>query len=101
MASLRRDHRRTREHGRHGAVAEAHGVRVIRVSDERRLRRGDPARHRGSPHSRIVTVDGDASYPIEYVGETLRRLDRFDLVIGRRTGTTYYRSLLSYPFRLV
>jgi glycosyltransferase involved in cell wall biosynthesis len=81
-------------------VAAAQGARVIsipmNVGYGAALRRGiDSARH-----SRIVIVDGDASYPLEFTGEMLRRLDRFDLVIGRRTGTTYYRSLLSYPFRV-
>jgi glycosyltransferase involved in cell wall biosynthesis len=85
---------------RTAAVAAAHGARVIpvpmNVGYGAALRRGIEA----AAHSRIVIADGDASYPLEYVGEMLRRLDRFDLVIGRRTGTTYYRSLLSYPFRL-
>jgi glycosyltransferase involved in cell wall biosynthesis len=81
-------------------VAAAQGARVIsipmNVGYGAALRRGIEA----AQHSRIVIVDGDASYPIEYAGEMLRRLERFDLVIGRRTGTTYYRSLLSYPFRV-
>ena len=83
------------------AAAAAHGARVITVPMNvgygAALRRGIEA----AAHSRIVIVDGDASYPLEYTGEMLRRLERFDLVIGRRTGTTYYRSLVSYPFRLV
>jgi glycosyltransferase involved in cell wall biosynthesis len=82
-------------------VAATHGARVIsipmNVGYGAALRRGIDA----ASHDRIVIVDGDASYPLEYTPEMLRRLDRFDLVIGRRTGTTYYRSLLSYPFRLV
>ena len=83
------------------AAAAAHGARVITVPMNvgygAALRRGIEA----AAHSRIVIADGDASYPLEYTGELLRRLERFDLVIGRRTGTTYYRSLLSYPFRLL
>jgi len=83
------------------AVAAAHGARVIsipmNVGYGAALKRGIEA----ARHSRIVTIDGDASYPAEYLGEILRRLERFDLVIGRRTGTLYYRSLLAYPFRLV
>jgi glycosyltransferase involved in cell wall biosynthesis len=82
------------------AVASAHGARVISVPMNvgygAALKRGIEA----ASHSRIVTVDGDASYPVEYLGELLRRLERFDLVIGRRTGRLYYRSLLAYPFRL-
>ena len=82
------------------AVAAAHGARVVtipmNVGYGAAIRRGIES----AAHSRIVIVDGDASYPIEYTGEMLRRLEVFDLVIGRRTGTTYYRSLLSYPFRV-
>ena len=82
------------------AVAAAHGARVIsipmNVGYGAALKRGIEA----AAHPRIIITDGDASYPLEYSGELLRRLDRFDLVIGRRTGTTYYRSLLTYPFRL-
>ena len=85
---------------RTAAVAATHGARVVsipmNVGYGAALKRGiEIARN-----SRIVIVDGDASYPLEFVGEMLQRLNRFDLVIGRRTGTTYYRSLLSYPFRL-
>lgn len=83
------------------AVAAAHGARVISIPMNMgygaALRRGIEA----AAHSRIIITDGDASYPMEYSGELLRRLERFDLVIGRRTGTTYYRSLLTYPFRLL
>ncbi len=83
------------------AAAAADGVRVItipmNVGYGAAVRRGIEA----AAHSRIVIADGDASYPLEYTGEMLRRLERFDLVIGRRTGTTYYRSLLTYPFRLL
>ena len=83
------------------AAAAADGVRVItipmNVGYGAAVRRGIEA----AAHSRIVIADGDASYPLEYTGEILRRLERFDLVIGRRTGTTYYRSLLTYPFRLL
>jgi glycosyltransferase involved in cell wall biosynthesis len=82
------------------AVAAAHGARVISVPMNvgygAALKRGIEA----ASHCRVVIVDGDASYPVEYMGELLRRLERFDLVIGRRTGTLYYRSLLHYPFRL-
>jgi len=81
-------------------VATAHAARVIsipmNVGYGAALRRGIEA----ARHDRILIVDGDASYPLEYASEMLRCLERFDLVIGRRTGTTYYRSLLSYPFRV-
>jgi len=83
------------------AVAASHGARVISVPMNvgygAALKRGIEA----AAHSRIIIADGDASYPLEYSGELLRRLERFDLVIGRRTGSAYYRSLLTYPFRLV
>ena len=82
-------------------LAAAAGARVLaipmNVGYGAALRRGIEA----ARHARIVITDGDASYPLEYIGEMLSRLERFDLVIGRRTGTTYYRSLLSYPFRLM
>lgn len=83
------------------AVAASHGARVVsipmNVGYGSALKRGIEA----ASHPRIIITDGDASYPLEYAGELLRRLERFDLVIGRRTGTTYYRSLLTYPVRLV
>jgi polyisoprenyl-phosphate glycosyltransferase len=82
------------------AVAASHGARVISIAMNvgygTALKRGIEA----AAHSRIVITDADGSYPMEYVPELLRRLERFDLVIGRRTGTLYYRSLLTYPFRL-
>lgn len=83
------------------AVAASHGARVISVPMNvgygAALKRGIEA----AAHARIIIADGDASYPLEYSGELLRRLERFDLVIARRTGSAYYRSLLTYPFRLV
>ncbi len=83
------------------AVAASHGARVISIAMNvgygAALKRGIEA----ASHPSVVICDGDASYPLEYSGELLRRLERFDLVIGRRTGTTYYRSLVTYPFRLV
>ena len=83
------------------AIAAARGARVIRIPMNvgygAALRRGIEA----AGHSRIVITDGDASYPLDYTGEMLKRLERFDLVIGRRTGRTDYRSLLMYPFRVI
>jgi polyisoprenyl-phosphate glycosyltransferase len=82
------------------AVAATHGARVIsipmNVGYGTALKRGIEA----AASSRIVITDADGSYPMDYIPELLKRLARFDLVIGRRTGTTYYRSLLTYPFRL-
>jgi len=84
-----------------GAVAASHGARVVsipmNVGYGAALKRGIET----ASHSRIVIVDGDASYPVEQVGELLHRLERFDLVIGLRTGGTYYRSLITTPFRLM
>ncbi len=81
-------------------VAAAHGARVVPISMNvgygAALKRGIEA----ATHPRVLIMDGDGSYPVEYAAEMLRRLDHFDLVIGRRTGHTYYRSMLSYPFRL-
>jgi polyisoprenyl-phosphate glycosyltransferase len=81
-------------------VAEAHGARV--VSLPMNLGYGAALKHgiETARHSRIVIADADGSYPLELTGELVRRLDRFDLVIGRRTGGTYYRSLVTTPFRL-
>jgi len=82
------------------AVAASHGARVVSIPMNMgygaALKRGIEA----ASHERIVIADADASYPLEHTGELLRRLDRFDLVIGRRTGTTYYRSFLTFPVRL-
>jgi glycosyltransferase involved in cell wall biosynthesis len=82
------------------AVAASHGARVIsipmNVGYGTALKRGIE----GAAHSRIVITDADGSYPMDFIPELLRRLERFDLVIARRTGTTYYRSLVTYPFRL-
>lgn len=82
------------------AVAASNGARVIsipmNVGYGTALKRGIEA----ATHSRIVITDADATYPLEYTPELLKRLERFDLVIGRRTGTTYYRSMLTYPFRV-
>jgi len=83
------------------SVAASKGARVISVPMNvgygAALKRGIEA----ASFSKIVITDGDASYPLQYAATLIRQLDRFDLAIGRRTGSLYYRSLLSYPFRLV
>jgi glycosyltransferase involved in cell wall biosynthesis len=82
------------------AVAASHGAKVVSIAMNvgygSALKRGIEE----ATHSSIVITDADGSYPLDYTPELLRRLERFDLVIGRRTGTTYYRSLVTYPFRL-
>ncbi|PYN96847.1 MAG: hypothetical protein DMD91_19850 [Candidatus Rokuibacteriota bacterium] len=68
------------------AVAASHGARVIpmNVGYGAALKRGIEA----ARHSRLVITDADGSYPLEVVGRLVRDLERFDLVIARRTGGT-------------
>jgi glycosyltransferase involved in cell wall biosynthesis len=54
---------------------------------------------RAARHERIAIVDADATYPVEEIPAMVEDLDRFDLVVGARTGARYRRMALLSPLR--
>jgi glycosyltransferase involved in cell wall biosynthesis len=49
----------------------------------------------------IVITDADATYPIERIPELAQHLDRFDMVVGARTGNFYTGSIVKRMGRYV
>ena len=53
-------------------------------------------------HDIIVITDGDGTYPIEQIGDLVRKIEEgFDMAVGARQGTQQYDSLLRAPARLL
>ncbi len=53
-------------------------------------------------HDIIVITDGDGTYPVERIGDLVRKIDEgFDMAVGMRQGTQQYDSLLRVPARLL
>jgi glycosyltransferase involved in cell wall biosynthesis len=49
----------------------------------------------------IVTIDADGSYPVSEILKLLEYAEKFDLVIGARTGKEYHGTLIKYPARIL
>ncbi len=86
---------------RTAAVAEERGCRVIRhpvnIGYGASLKTGiRAARFEG-----IAITDADGTYPLEELPEMFRKLERFDLVVGARTGPRYRRRAFFSPMRTV
>lgn len=56
---------------------------------------------KNSKYDIIVTIDGDASYPAEKIKDMLQYLDKFDIVIGNRTGKEYTKGIFKFPLRII
>lgn len=53
-------------------------------------------------HDIIVITDGDGTYPVERIGDLVRKIEEgFDMAVGARQGTQQYDSLLRAPARLL
>ncbi|MBK7862026.1 MAG: glycosyltransferase family 2 protein [Archangiaceae bacterium] len=50
-------------------------------------------------HDLVAICDADGTYPVEELPAMVEAMARFDMVIGRRTGPNYLRSLLLSPMR--
>lgn len=46
---------------------------------------------------RIVITDADGTYPAEWIPKLLAEADRYDMVVGSRTGENVHRSLMRAP----
>ena len=49
----------------------------------------------------IAIIDADQTYPANRVGELVGYLDKYDMVVGARTGAFFRESLVKYPMRQV
>jgi len=54
---------------------------------------------RAASYERIAIIDADGTYPAEELPGMFRQLERFDLVVGARTGPRYRRRAFLSPVR--
>ena len=57
---------------------------------------------KNSKFSNIVIIDGDGTYPVEYLGKLIDEYNKgYDLVIGKRTGKNLNLSPFKKPMRMI
>ena len=57
---------------------------------------------KNSKFSNIVIIDGDGTYPVEYLGKLIDKYNEgYDLVIGKRTGKNLNLSPFKKPMRMI
>jgi glycosyltransferase involved in cell wall biosynthesis len=81
------------------AVAQAHGVEVLRVPRNRgygaALKSGISAAH----HDWILIIDADGTYPAEVIPKMLERLEEYDMVVAARIGKEVHIPMVRRPAR--
>lgn len=82
-----------------GAAALATGVALINHPTNGGYGRALKSGVREAEGDWIAIVDADGSYPIEKLGELLRDIPSYDMVVGARQGLSYRGSLLKWQGR--
>ena len=83
------------------AVAAERGCRVIRNPANAGYGASLKIGVRAASYERIGITDADGTYPATELPEMFRELERFDLVVGARTGPRYRRRAFLSPMRNV
>jgi polyisoprenyl-phosphate glycosyltransferase len=52
-----------------------------------------------SKYDWIAIIDADQTYPANRIAELAGHLEKFDMVVGARSGKHFYESLIKYPMR--
>lgn len=89
-----------------GAVASAHGARVIRHAANLGYGRSIKDAVKAASTDVIVLTDADGTYPVERIPDLLALFDKgFDMVVGARQGAvyrgTFFKSMLRWFLRKV
>lgn len=82
-----------------GEVAAAAGARVVRHPANGGYGRSLKSGLAAARYELIAITDADGTYPLEELPRLVELAERFDMVVGARTGPRYRRSVLSSPFR--
>jgi len=82
-------------------VAQEHGCRVIRNPANAGYGASLKIGVRAASYERIAITDADGTYPAGELPAMFRDLERFDLVVGARTGPRYRRRAFLSPMRNV
>lgn len=77
------------------------GAVVVRQTTNKGYGSAIMAGIRASKYGLIATIDADMSYSASDLLKMLPFADRFDLVVGQRSGKEYRGRLLKYPARIV
>ncbi len=80
-------------------VAEAAGARVVVHPRTGGYGRSLKSGLREASHELIAITDADGTYPLEELPALLALAERFDMVVGARTGPRYQRSVWLSPVR--
>lgn len=81
------------------SIAEERGCRVIRHPTNIGYGAALKTGIRAASFEGIAITDADGTYPLEELPEMFRKLERFDLVVGARTGPRYRRRAFLSPMR--
>lgn len=81
------------------AIAEERGCRVIRHPTNIGYGAALKTGIRAASFEGIAITDADGTYPLEELPEMFRLLERFDLVVGARTGPRYRQRAFLSPMR--
>ncbi len=70
-------------------VARSHGANVVSHPENAGYGRSLKTGIRHAAHDLIAITDADGTYPVERLPDLLALADRFDMVVGQRTGPEY------------
>ncbi|MFH1529746.1 MAG: glycosyltransferase family 2 protein [Pseudomonadota bacterium] len=82
-------------------IAAEHGCRVIRHPANAGYGASLKTGIRAASYERIAITDADGTYPVTALPAMFEELERFDLVVGARTGPRYRRRAFLSPMRNV
>ena len=82
-------------------IAEQIDVAVVRLPQNGGYGTALKAGIRRAQYDWIAILDADGTYPVDKFSKLMEFIPAFDMVVGARTGRTYYGSYLKYPVRLL
>jgi glycosyltransferase involved in cell wall biosynthesis len=83
-----------------GAVAAAHGAKVVRHATNLGYGRSIKDAVRASSSDVIVLTDADGTYPIDRIPDLLAEFEKgFDMVVGARQGAVYHGTFFKSTLR--
>jgi glycosyltransferase involved in cell wall biosynthesis len=82
-------------------VARSHGAMVVSHPENAGYGRSLKTGIRHAAHDLVAITDADGTYPVERLPDLLALADRFDMVVGRRTGPAYSGDLRKRVARAV
>lgn len=82
-------------------IAEAKGVKLIRHSINKGYGASLKSGIRTASYDHILMVDADGTYPLDQIPSLIQQADKYDMVVGARTGQDVNISLLRKPAKFI